>query len=113
MNLQNLVNTALEREQAVLTVGSIRHDSSDAIQVTLRRATETVNLILRRVNPWKIEHSAPTTEDYQQLAGIVLDRINPDMPDADKGPYKQKIAAVLKTLVASALSMSESPPKKK
>ncbi len=112
-DLQNLVNLALEREPEDITIGGIRLDASDAVQVTLRKATEAVNLVLRRITPWKDEHQTPTTEDYQRLTALVLERINADMPEEDRENYTKKLLPVLRTLVSNPLNIAESPPKKR
>jgi hypothetical protein len=112
-DLQNLVNLALEREPEDITIGGIRLDATDAVQVTLRKATEAVNLVLRRIMPWKDEHKTPTTEEYQRLIAVVLERINADMPEEDREAYTKKLLPVLRALVSNPLSIAEQPPKKR
>jgi hypothetical protein len=119
-DIQGLINTALDREALQATIGSIRHDATDAIQITLRKATEAINLILRHVMPWKTVHSVPTDPEAKaafetellQLAGTLIGKINADMPEADRPDYTQRLLVVLRVLVSSPLIMSESPPKK-
>ena len=76
------------------------------MQVTLRKATEAVNLVLRRITPWKDEHQTPTTEDYQRLTALVLERINADMPEEDRENYTKKLLPVLRTLVSNPLNIA-------
>jgi hypothetical protein len=119
-DMQNLISVALDREAVQVTIGSIRHDAADAIQITLRKATEAINLLLRHVAPWKTGHSVPSEPEakaafeteLQQLAGTLIDKINSDMPETDRPDYTQRLLAVLRVLVMSPLSISESPPKR-
>ncbi len=119
--LQNAVNSALDREVTDVTLGSVRHDSTDVIQVTLRKATEAVNLILRRIMPWKTENGSPKTEEakaafeteLQALIEVLMDRINSDITEQDRPTYAQKLIKPVRVLVLSPLIISESPPRKK
>jgi pSer/pThr/pTyr-binding forkhead associated (FHA) protein len=119
--IQKLINSALDREESEVAIGSIRHESSDAVQVTLRKATEAINLVVRRITPWKNEHSAPKTDEektafeaeFQQLTQTLIDRINPDMLEQDRPAYLQKLIVPVRVLVSSSLTISETPPKKR
>ena len=119
--IQSVVNNALDREATDVTVGSVRHDSNDAIQVTLHKATEAVNLALRRIMPWRNEHTSPTTDDEKaayekELQGLIetlMDRINPDIATSDRPPHAEKLIKPVRVLVTSSLIVTESPPRKK
>jgi hypothetical protein len=119
--VQSVINSALDRETTDVTLGSVRHDSTDAIQVTLRKATEAVNLTLRRIMPWKNENAGPKTDDekaayeteFQGLIETLVGRINPDITEQDRPTYAQKLTKPVRTLVASPLILTESPPRKK
>jgi hypothetical protein len=117
-DLQGLINATLDREPAEIGVGSIRHDTTESIQVTLRKATEAINLALKRIMPWRKEHSplptdAALEEALQSLAGSLIDRINPDMPASDRPAYISKLVVPVRVLVHSPLHIAESPPKKR
>ena len=119
--IQGVINSALDREATDVTLGSVRHDSTNAVQVTLRKATEAVNLALRRMMPWRTENPSPTTDEekaayeneLEGLIEILIDRINPDIAIQDRPTYAQELAKPVRTLVSSPLIVSESPPRKK
>jgi hypothetical protein len=118
--VQSLINATLDREALEVTIGSIRHDATDALQVTLRKATEAINVILRHVTPWKNQHSELAKQEdktafeteLKQLAGLLIDKINPDMSEQDRPDYTQRLLALVRVLVLSPLTISESPPKR-
>jgi pSer/pThr/pTyr-binding forkhead associated (FHA) protein len=119
--IQGVINNALDRDPTEVTMGSVRHDSGEAIQVTLRKATEAVNLALRRIMPWRNENASPKTDEeksaYEEklkgLIEVLIDRINPDVSTEHRPTYTKQLVEPVRVLITSPLIVTESPPRKK